>query len=187
MASALLIDVDYLQEHSVVPTNVDPKLIEPSIVWVGDYYIQKILGTDLYEQICTQISSSTLSSANQTLLNTWLKDCLINYIISELPDDFKLRLMNKGPMIKNSENSQPASIEDIERFISKYKSKAEFYAQRAINFLCDNTSTYPLYSGGNSNLSDIQPISNSFKCSLFLGDADSYVDKVRDYKNITDL
>lgn len=187
MASALLIDVEYLQEHSVVPTNVDPKLIEPSIIWVGDYYIQKILGTDLYNEICSQVAAGTTTSANNTLLQTWLKDVLINYIISELPDDFKLRLMNKGPMIKNSENSQPASIEDIERFISKYKSKAEFYAQRAINFLCDNTSTYPLYTNGNTDLSDIQPITNSFKCSLFLGDAESYVDKVRDWKNIKDL
>ena len=187
MATALFIDVAYLQEHSVVPTNVDPKLIEPSIIWVQDYYIQKILGTDLYDSIASQITAGTTTAANNTLLQTWLKDVLINYIISELPDDFKLRLMNKGPMIKNSENSQPASIEDIERFISKYKSKAEFYAQRAINYLCDNTATYPLYNTGNTDLSDIQPIKNSFKCSLFLKDSDSEVDKVRDYKNITDL
>jgi hypothetical protein len=75
--------------------------------------------------------------------------------------------MNKGIMVKNSENSAAADLSEIKFLMDKWKNNAEVYAQRTTNFLKANTTTYPLYIA-NSDCDDIQPNKNNDTSSLFL-------------------
>ena len=72
-------------------------------------------------------------------------------------------------MVKNSENSQPADLKDIQFLMNNFKQDAEWYGQRITKYLIENESDYPLYRA-NSDSDDIRPIGNNFTSSLYLGD-----------------
>ena len=169
----------YFKENSILNDNVDWKVVQPIMIMVQDHYIQPILGTDLFDEIADQINTSTTTSANQTLLNLYIRKCIIYYVLSELAPALKYRYHNKGVMVRNSENSQPATLEEIQFEINRWKQKAEWQAQRVTDFLCENNTTYPLYYNGNTTLDTIKPIKNNFTSSLFLDDEN--FDCKRDY------
>jgi hypothetical protein len=163
----IIITENYLKQNSIVQDNTDMKLITPTIVLVQDIYIHPILGTDLYNSIQSQINAGSVSTANQTLLDSYVLPTMIWYLLHECTPVFKYRYMNKGIMVKNSENSAAADLSEIKFLMDKWKNNAEVYAQRTTNFLKANTTTYPLYIA-NNDCDDIQPNKNNYTSSLFL-------------------
>lgn len=171
----LIITENYLKENGLVNDNTDMKVITPIIILVQDLYIHPILGSDLYDEIQTQINASTpnttdaVSANNQTLLDRFVLPCMLWFTLCEVTPSMKYRYMNKGIMVKNSENSQPADLQEIKFLMDKWKNNAEVYAQRTTNFLRNNTDTYPLYIA-NTDCDDIKPNKNNFQSSIFLDD-----------------
>jgi len=166
---ALWISETFLKDNSIINDNVDFQTLQPVIIKVQDKYLYPILGTDLFEEISGQIRANTVTALNTTLLNNYVRKCLMWYILHESPPVFKYRFMNKGVMVKNSENSQPADLKEIQFLMNNFKQDAEWYAERITKYLIKNESSYPLYRA-NSDLDDIRPIGNNFTSSLFLGD-----------------
>jgi hypothetical protein len=78
-------------------------------------------------------------------------------------------MMNKGVMIKNSENSQPADLTEIQFLMDRAKNKAEELAERTTRFLRHNSSTYPLYTA-NAQYDEIRPNRNNYTGGIFVGD-----------------
>lgn len=171
----LIITERYLKENGLVNDNAEMKVITPMIVLVQDLYIHPILGSDLYNEIQEQINDSTagttdaVSAANQTLLDRYILPCILWYTLCEVTPAMKYRYMNKGIMVKNSENSQPADLQEIKFLMDKWKNNGEVYAQRTTNFLRANTTTYPLYCA-NTDYDDIKPNKNNYQSSIFLDD-----------------
>ena len=58
MADVLFIQEDYFKKLAGVDGNVDWKKLESTIIMVQDIYIQKILGTNLYNDLKTKIIAS---------------------------------------------------------------------------------------------------------------------------------
>lgn len=166
---ALWISETFLKDNSIINDNADFQTIQPVIILCQDKYIIPLLGTDLFEEISGQITNNTVTALNTTLLNNYVRKCLVWYILHECPPMFKYRFMNKGVMVKNSENSQPADLKDIQFLMDNFKQSAEWYAQRVTKYLVRLDSSYPLYRA-NSDSDDIRPNTNNFTSSLFLGD-----------------
>lgn len=159
----------YFKENSILNDNTDWKVVQPIMIMTQDQYIQPILGTDLFDEIADQIYTNTVTAANTTLLNLYIRKCIIYYVLSELAPALKYRYHNKGIMVRSSENSQPASLEEIQFEISRWKQKAEWAAERVTNFLVENNTTYPLYYNGNTTIDSIKPNKTNFRSSLYLG------------------
>lgn len=172
MADALWIDEDYIMDNSPISNNVDVKVIFPNIIYCQDIYIKPLLGTDLFNVVQAEINAQTYTARVTTLLNDHLKKVLLNYVMAESAPDIAYRWMNKGIMQKNSDNSQPIQTEQLKEVRDTYRNRAEVYAQRTTNFLEANTSTYPEYNSGNTDLDDISPIKNSFRTGIWLGTDD---------------
>lgn len=170
MADALWIDEDYIMDNSPIANNADVKVLFPNIIFCQDVFIKPLLGTDLFNAVQTEINAQSYTARITTLLNDHLKKVLLNYVLAESAPDFAFRWMNKGIMQKNSENSQPVQPEQLKQVADNYRNRAEIYAQRTTNFLLENTSTYTEYNTGNTGVDDIQPISNSFRTGIWLGD-----------------
>ena len=166
---ALWISETYLKDNSIINDNADFQTLQPIIILCQDQYIHPILGTALFDSIADQITAGSVSAANQTLLNLYVRKALMWYILRESPPIFKYRFMNKGIMVKNSENSQPADLQEIEFLMNSFKQKAEWYAERITKFLIDNESTYTLYRS-NTDIDQIQPNNSNFTSSLYLDD-----------------
>lgn len=172
MADFITYTSRFLKENTIINENVDDKILTPIIIFVQDQYLHPILGTDLFNEIKAQIITPPVSSANQTLLDDYLMKVMLWYVLSESTPAMKYKYMNKGIMIKNSENSQPADLSEIKFLMDRWKNNAEMYAQRATNYLKEHTDTYPLYLL-NEDCDDIQPNSNNYTTSIYLGDGDT--------------
>lgn len=148
MAEVYFIDVAVLKEQSLIDNNVDNKLLLPTLVKVQDLYLQAILGTPLFEDLQTKITADpTLAgNANELLLmNKYIKKVLIYYVCMHTPAALKYRLMNKGAMVKSSDNAQAAEASELKVVKDDFRIDAEGYAELLTKYLKANTTLFPLY------------------------------------------
>ena len=163
----LFISENYLKTSSVINDNADMKILTPTIFWVQDSYLQSILGTDLFEEMKTQINANTVSVANSYLLDNYILKILVNYTLMESTPEFKYRYMNKGLMVKSSDNSQSIDPTEMQYEMDRWRSRAEFYSERLRTYLRKNVSLYPLYVS-NMTYDKIKPNRNSFTTGIYL-------------------
>lgn len=159
----------YLKQMTIINDNVDMKIITPTIEDVQRLYIEDVLGTQLFNQILSQIGSNTVSSANQTLLDNYILPFMKYYVLMEVSPVFKIRYMNKGLMVKSSDNSQPASQEEMLYIMDRWKDNAQKLAQKCTDYLRDNTATYPLFLT-NYRYYESQPNQNNFSSGFYTKD-----------------
>lgn len=148
MADVFFISKAYLEEMSVINENTDWKILKPTIIMVQDIYLQKMLGTPLYNDLKTKlIADITLATYpnEKALIDNYISKALVWYIKMEATMEFKFRYMNKGVMVKNSDNSQPADTSDLKYLMDKWRVNAEMYAQLLTDYLIMNTQTFPKY------------------------------------------
>jgi hypothetical protein len=177
----LFISEQTLKDRSLLQDNVDPKLIKPTIKQAQDMFIEPILGTGLYLELQTQIANDDVSVLNETLLNNYVTDCLCWYVASEMVMSLGFKLTNKNVLKKTSENSDVPSISELFDVMEYYKNKAEWYAQRITNYLCENNTDYPLYDNPGNGVDTIHPNTTSYSNGFYLGDTK------KEYKNYSDM
>lgn len=168
---ALFIGETFLKDRSIINDNADMKVITPTIIYCQDYYIQNVLGTDLYNEIKTQINNENVSALNKDLLDNYIVKPLFYYVLCECTPVFQYRYMNKGVMTKNSENSTPIDLTTVQFLMSKWKNIAEDYVDILAKYLCDKSNLYPKYNL-NNEIYKIKSKKNNFTCSLYLPGAD---------------
>lgn len=149
--AAFFISEEKLKQNSLINENVDDKIIRPLLIMIQDMYIQPAIGSGLYNELIDQIDNSTLTAANTTLITDYIQSSVIWWIMAEAPMSMTYKFRNKGVQTQNSDNSSPASIEDLISVADNYKYKAEWYTKRLSNFLYANSTTYPLFlNAGNA-------------------------------------
>lgn len=161
-------DTPTLYEHSYINGNVDEKLIKPTISAVQDIYILPLVGTGVYDELGSQITSGTLTNANKVLLNSYIRPTILWWVMYEFTFAGHFKYMNKGVMERNSENGQPVRIENLERIAKPHKDKAQHYADRTTKFLLQNQATYPLYFNAGNGIDTVWPDMNNFSTGMNL-------------------
>jgi hypothetical protein len=163
----LLIEAQRLKQFSTINGNLDNKLIEPTIIMVQDINLQQILGTDLYEEICTQVDNSNLSVDNKYILDTFIEPYLTHMVTSQGLLDWHIKISNKDVAKLTADSSISVDMTEMEALSKRYQGKAEFYATRLTKYLCGNSSTYPLYLGGNVEEWKLRPIRENYTSGIF--------------------
>ena len=167
----IMMGENYLKQASIINDNADMKVITPTIEDVQRLYIEDLLGTQLYDSILSQISTSTVSALNQTLLDSYVLPCMKFYVLCECTPAFKWRYMNKGVMIKSSENSQSTDTQEILYLMDKWKNNAEKLAQKCTAYLCAKSALYPLYNSNTENY-ESQPNKQNYTGGLYFRDSE---------------
>jgi hypothetical protein len=165
----LFVSTATIKKYGVIENNVDDKLIAQTIIMVQDLQLQQILGSDLYNQIADQINASTLSVLNQTLLDEYIRDFIINATISDGAIIFNYRFSNKGVVTQSSDNQQPVSQRELELIEQKWGRMADFYAKRLSGYLEENGTDYPLWLNGNNKIQDVQGRRAMYQSGFYLG------------------
>jgi hypothetical protein len=167
----LIITENYLKENGIINGNADMKIITPTLSLVQDKYIEPLLGTKLFDAIVSQIGSSSVTPENQTLLNNYVLPCMLWYTLCEVTPMFKYRYMNKGVMVKNSENSEAASLQEIQYLMDQWKNNGEMYAERTTKFLkrYATSTVYTLYLD-NNECDEIKPNKTNYTSGIYVGD-----------------
>lgn len=166
----LFISADTIKERSGLHYNVDEKLIKPEIKTSQDMYILPALGSALYNRLQSGIECNNLTCDEKTLLDDYIADTLVNYVLSELPQGLSFQFYNKGLIRKSSDNTDVPSMQDLIDIANRYKARAEFYKQRLIKYLKQNQVLYPLYLNFGSGIDAIHPDNDAYRASIWLGD-----------------
>lgn len=156
------------KELAGINGNTDDFLITPMISDNQRVYIEPILGTALYNEITTQITNSTLTVLNTTLLNEYVIPCLINYVKSDAALNLNFKLTNKAVTSKNSENSNPVTKDESIFLMQHWKHRAEYYAERITKYLQENRTSYPLFYLPGTGFDTVHPNGINYTCGIVL-------------------
>lgn len=166
----LLVSADMVKDRTGIHTNIDEKLLFPTIKFCQDMFIHPILGSALFNKIITDVPNVT--GDYKTLLDDYIIDPLAWYILSESVTDISYQMWNKGVVRKSGDNSENPSPDELQMIRDKYRVRAEWYGERLRTYLIatSTASVLPEYFNGNTELDDINPQGNSFTMPIYLGD-----------------
>ena len=163
----LYISATRLKRDSAMGGSVDDNLIMPYILLAQDMYILPILGTDLDAKLKSEIQADTLAGDYKTLVEDYIQKALVQFAFAELAPFMRLRFVNNAIVIMGStDQSSSATYEDIKPLIDRAQDAAEFYRQRTIDYLRDNSSSFPEYSSNSG--ADLDPTVNNYFAGINL-------------------
>lgn len=169
MATALFVTEQYIKDNSVIDENVDMHYITTTINMCQKMYIKHILGTGLFDELQTQINAGTTTALNITLLDDYIQDCLMYYVLHEGISVFMYKITNKSILKKNGESSQTIDSEEVAFLRANYKDKAEYFAELITKYLVENSEDYPLFLSPGTGYDTIHPNSSNYTTGWALG------------------
>lgn len=170
----LFISVDTIKDRTGLHFNVDPKLVYPDILFAQDAYILPVLGTALYNKLQDDIDCKNLTCDYETLLNDYITPCLVYQVMAELPMALSYQFYNKGVVKKTGEGQTEPSASELTEVAQRYTSRAEYYRQRLVKYLKQQSSQnkFPEYLNPGSGVDTIVPDNQAYTISVWLGDDD---------------
>ena len=163
----LYISATRLKKDTALGGSVDDNLIMPYILLAQDMQILPILGTDLDTKLKTEIQADTLANQYKTLVETYIQPALVQFAFSTLAPYLRLRFSNNSVVVMGAtEQSSSATYDDIKPLMDTATDAAEFYRQRAIDYLRDNTSSFPEYSSNTG--ADLDPTTRNYYAGIKL-------------------
>jgi hypothetical protein len=155
----LLISADTLKQNTTISQSVSEDLIHPVILLAQDKYIFPVLGTDLFDKLKDEIEG-TPSGVYLTLLKDYVQKTLCQYSLAELYPVLRLRAVNHSVVSMDNEQGTSATYDEIKPLISSALDSAEFYRQRMIDYLQNNTSSFPEYTSNSG--ADLSPTTSNY-------------------------
>ena len=171
-SQALFVSANRLKRDTAIGGSVDDDLIRPYVYMAQQRWILPVLGTDLYDKLCSDIDTGSVSGVYETLLNQYVIPATVQYAFSQLIPYLRVRFVNNAVVIMNSEQSSAATYDDLRPLIDQANDMGNFHRQRLIDYLCDNSSSYPEYTSNTG--SDLCPTTNN--CTQGLNVDDVYTD-----------
>ena len=147
-----LLSVDQLKLYSEIEQNVEDNALTPNIIRAQEIEVQQILGTPLYKDILTKVSGGTLNAVETTLVRDYIFPCLVEYSVYYSMPSIWAKLENSSVVNKTPENTNTVDLKGLQYRRDDVKNSAEFLATRIINFLCDQSNSFPLYTASSNDL-----------------------------------
>lgn len=178
-ANILLVSDTMIKERTAIHGNIDPKLIYPDIKYAQDAFIKPVLGTALYDRLQAAVSDGSILTDPlkdyKLLIDEYLVDALIYFTLSELPVNISYQFWNKGVVRKHGQDTDLPTMSELVDISNRYKSRAEYYANRMKLFIIDQNGRlqkYQEYTHPGSQVDTITPEMRNFSTSVYLGDPD---------------
>ena len=164
----LMLTADYYKRNSVVNLNVDEELLHPQIIKAQNLRIEKILGTNLFDTVLTEIDAQSYTARIITLLEDYIQPALVEWVTYTALPYLNYKITNKSISKKSSDNSEPSDLNEVNYLRQNIRDDAEYYSERMTKFLEANTDTYPEYLEGNADCDDIKPSKLNFISGIYL-------------------
>lgn len=173
MAFVALLSDQFIKDNTWIQQNVDVQLLRPTIRITQDKYILPLLGTALYNRVIAAVSGSnltvTISGNTGTLLHDYIQPAHLWYLLAESTIPVSFKVTNKDIVRKNSDNSIPATIDEINQLKDYALNQAEFYAERMRKYLLANASAlFPEYLSPGTAMDTIYPRQKVFETGMSL-------------------
>jgi hypothetical protein len=188
--NTLLINYQIMINRTELHTNVDEKLVTPTIKRVQDMYLMPLLGTALFSKLQDLIDeypspNSMPSSDYKDLLDDYIIDCMTNYVMAELTLKLNYQFWNKGVATKNAQDSTNSNPSELNSVRLSYQKSGDYYAERMRRYLIRySKDRYPEYFQSISGIDQQMPQQNTFDCPIYL--KNNYSDIVQPSDNLPD-
>ena len=166
MAYVLFISENKIKDSTAIGGNVDMEFLLPYIKVAQKKYIETKLGTDLFEKLQADITGATLTGAYQTLVDDYIQDALVHFAFYECLPFLRFKVSNGNIYSKTSETGTALSTDEAQHLREEIRNTAEFYVQRLIDYITNNTSSFPEYS--TSSGADISPDKDAYYSGINL-------------------
>ncbi len=147
-------------------------MIVPVIKVCQEIYILPLIGTGLYERLQDGIDAPDLTADETTLLQDYIRDCLIYHVVAELADHLTYQFWNKGVMKKQSDLAETVPQNELFDIKNKYKNFAEYYGQRLMKYLVQAAgegNKFSEYLNPGNGFDTIVPKKNAYNTGIYLG------------------
>ena len=146
MTTTLIISEAKLRQFTDINDSVDTALLKNAVRTAQDIEVQRILGTQLYQSILSQIDAGpTWTNSNyETLVNDYIQDFLLYAAYYEALEAIYIRPRNNGLLTPTGgENSIEVdrSLFNVKR--QNTENKMQFYADRLSSYLAEEQALFP--------------------------------------------
>ena len=133
----LLISEVKLKNFTNINKNVDMDVLKAEVQVASDIDLQTILGSKFYNHLLSQVSATgnTFNADELELVNTYIQPYLIQTAYFNAIPHLMYRTLNRGIQEGNNEFGSSIEIETMKYLRSLQKQRADFYAQRLIDYL----------------------------------------------------
>jgi hypothetical protein len=164
MAYVLFISEERLKDSTTIGLNVDSSLLLPYVKQSQKLYVETKLGTDLNQKLKDLIVAGTVNDvgneAYATLLNDYIAEMLPSYALYMALPFLRFKIENGNIYSKTSETGNALSTEEAQHLRSEILNTSEYYMERMIDYLRNNTSSFPEYSTNTG--ADVTPDRNAY-------------------------
>ena len=170
MAYVLFISEERLKDSTTIGLNVDTALLLPYIKQSQKLYVETKLGTDLNSKLKDLIIAGTVNNAGNeayaTLLNDYIAEMLPSFALYMAIPFLRFKIENGNIYSKTSETGTALSTEEAQHLRNEVLNTAEYYMERMIDYIRNNTSSFPEYSTNTG--ADVNPDRNSYYSNMNL-------------------
>ena len=160
----LFISEEKLKDSTAISLNVDVQLLLPFVKQAQKLYVETKLGTQLCDKLETLIVAGTVNDAGNeayaTLLNTYIGDMLPNFALYHAIPFLRFKIENGNIYSKTSETGTALSTEEAQSLRQEVVNTGEYYMERMIDYICNNSTDFPEYSTNTG--SDVSPDQNAY-------------------------
>jgi len=164
MSYVLFISEEKLKESTAINLNVDIDLLLPYVRQAQKLYVETKLGTDLTQKLKDLIVAGTIGNvgneAYKTLLDDYVGDMLPNWAFYHAVPFLRFKIENGNIYSKTSETGTALSETEAQHLREEVRNTAEYYTERLIDYIRNNTSSFPEYNTNSG--SDVNPDSNAY-------------------------
>jgi len=164
MSYVLFISEAKLKDSTAISLAVDTKLLLPYVRQAQKLYVETKLGTDLNDKLKSLIVAGTVNDAGnkayRILLDDYIGDMLPNYALYLLFPYLRFRIEGGNIFTKTSETGTALTTEESQHFREEILNTSQYYTERMIDYICNNSSLFPEYSTNTG--SDVQPSHSAY-------------------------
>lgn len=148
MNKILLVSEDFVKTNSALNDNLWGKFLLPAIREAQDINLQTYLGECLYKRIIGMVSDGSIITSTNESYKALLDDCIQPYLLYQVQANIiptiNVKLGNIGSVVSNDEHINTLSQGNIDLVQRDFQLKADFYAQRMLNFILNHSNEFNL-------------------------------------------
>ena len=164
MSYVLFISEQKLKDSTAINLNVSTDLLLPYVRQAQKLYVETKLGTDLTQKLKDLITLGTIGNvgneAYKTLVDDYIGDMLPNWAFYHAVPFLRFKIENGNIYSKTAETGNALSTEEAQHLREEVRNTAEYYTERMIDYVRNNTSSFPEYSTNSG--ADVNPDSNAY-------------------------
>tara|TARA_R110002020_G_scaffold9069_6_gene36290 strand:- start:745 stop:1320 length:576 start_codon:yes stop_codon:yes gene_type:complete len=160
----LFISEEKLKDSTAIVQSVSIDILLPYVRQAQKLFVEPKLGTKLTDKLKELIRLGTIGNvgneAYKTLLDDYIGDMLPQWSLYTCVPYLRFKIENGNIYSKTSENGTALTTAEAQHLREECRNAAEYYTERMIDYVTNNTASFPEYSTNTG--SDVDPDRNAY-------------------------